>query len=69
MSNLMIYLNNLFTTMGNVMKKNMLLLKELSEDFIKFTHSEWTEFLIHEKKYNYELNHYLTIKENLLKKK
>ncbi len=30
MVNVMIYLNNLFTTLGNVMKKNMLLLKELS---------------------------------------
>ena len=37
MINMMIYLNNLFTTIGNVMKKNMLILKELSEDFLKFT--------------------------------
>jgi len=37
MINMILYLNNLFTTLGNVMKKNMILLKELSEDFLKFT--------------------------------
>ena len=69
MSNLLIYMNNLFTTIGNIMKKSMLTMKELSEDFIKYTHNEWTEFTVHEKKYNYELNNYLTMKENLIKKK
>lgn len=30
MGNLLIYMNNLFTTVGNVMKKSMLIMKELS---------------------------------------
>ena len=66
---MMVYLNNLFTSVGNQAKKNMYMLKDLNDDFIKYAHSEWIEFTFHEKKYNNELNNYLTLKSNLLKKK
>ena len=59
----------MFTSVGNQAKKNMYMLKDLSEEFIKYAHSEWTEFTVHEKKYNNELSNYLTLKSNLLKKK
>ena len=47
----------------------MVMLKELSEDFVKYAHFEWIQFQTHEKKYNNEMNNYLTQKYNLLKKK
>ena len=65
----MIYLNNLFTSVGNQAKKNMLMLKELGDEFLKYIHAEWTEFLLHDKKYQMELNNFLTQKSNLIKKK
>ena len=69
MSNILIYLNNIFTNVGNQTKKHMSLLKEISEDFIKYIHAEWAEFQLHNKKYDNELNNYLTRKLNLLRKK
>lgn len=35
----MIYLNNLFTSVGNQAKKNMLMLKELGDEFLKYIHA------------------------------
>ena len=46
------YLNNMFTNMGNQYKKQMQYIREVTDDFIRYTHSEWSEYLLHEKKYN-----------------
>lgn len=59
----------MFTNIGNQFKKQLSLIKEMADDFVKYIHSEWSEFTLHEKRYNYELNNYLTLKYNLLRKK
>ena len=42
LSNIFIYMNNVFTTVGNQAKKNLAFLKEMSEDFFRYTHAEWS---------------------------
>lgn len=36
------FLNNMFNNIGNQYKKQMTFLKDMRDDFLKYTHSEWS---------------------------
>lgn len=69
MGSILAFLNNLFTNVGNQFKKQITILRETVDDFIKFSQTEWSQFLLHQKKYSMEMNNYLNFKLNLLRKK
>lgn len=42
MGTVLVFLNNMFTNIGNQYKKQMSLLKDITDDFFKYAHSEWS---------------------------
>jgi hypothetical protein len=51
MDTIMIYLNNLFASVGKNIKEQMDLIKQFSDEFIQSDIRSWEEFLLHDKRY------------------
>jgi len=59
----------MLSNIGKNIKEHMSVIKEFSDDYIQSSIRSWEEFLLHDKRYQREMENYLTFKTDLLRKK